>query len=264
MRFRPCIDIHNGLVKQIVGSTYSDTDEASIVTNFSTPDSPASFADRYKKDGLAGGHVIMLGKGSENAARSALAAWPGGMQVGGGMTPDNAHTWLDKGASHIIVTSYVFSEGAIAWDNLARIAAAIGRRRLVLDISCKSAGGRYLVATDRWQKLSTVPVDAALLEKLGRSCDEFLVHAADVEGKQGGIAEELVALLAGASPLPVTYAGGIRSLDDLDRVESLGGGRVDATIGSALDIFGGPLAYRDVVRWHAQRNPATLPRSGRP
>jgi phosphoribosylformimino-5-aminoimidazole carboxamide ribotide isomerase len=254
MRFRPCIDLHNGLVKQIVGSTYRDTGETGMVTNFATAVSPAFFADLYRKDNLSGGHIIMLGRGNESAAREALAAWPGGMQVGGGITPDTARMWLDAGASHVIMTSHVFRNGAIDWDNLADAVKRMGRQRLVLDISCKKVDNRYLVATDRWQTLSTVAVDAALLDRLGGSCDEFLVHAADVEGKQGGIAEDLVTLLGGASPLPVTYAGGIRSLADLDRIDALGNGRVDATIGSALDIFGGKLGYREVVAWHEKKN----------
>jgi phosphoribosylformimino-5-aminoimidazole carboxamide ribotide isomerase len=257
MRFRPCIDLHAGMVKQIVGSTYRDADDSAMVTNFATATTPSFFAELYRNDGLAGGHIIMLGKGNDEAARRALAAWPGGMQVGGGITPENASAWIDAGASAVIMTSYVFRDGVVDWEHLEHAARAVGRGRLVLDISCKRVGGAWLVVTDRWQKVSATAIDAALLDRLSRSCGEFLVHAADVEGRQAGIAGDLVALLASAAKIPVTYAGGIRSLEDLETVADLGNGRIDATIGSALDIFGGNLAYRDVVAWSRKRNPAT-------
>ncbi|MBD3343847.1 MAG: phosphoribosylformimino-5-aminoimidazole carboxamide ribotide isomerase [Chitinivibrionales bacterium] len=250
MRFRPCIDLHDGTVKQIVGSTLSDSDRNGLVTNFESEKPPAFYAGLYRKDNLLGGHIIMLGPGNEKAACEALAAYPGGMQVGGGITPDNSHVFLDAGASHVIVTSYVFNNGTINRDNLERIVSTVGKDRLVLDLSCKKMGDHYVVATNRWQKLSSMKITQNTLAELSKYCSEFLVHAADVEGKQQGIEKKLVALLGNCSPLPVTYAGGIRGLEDLEIILTEGGDRVDATIGSALDIFGGKVPYADVVAWH--------------
>lgn len=255
MRFRPCIDLHRGRVKQIVGSTYSDTDDG-LVTNFETERPPADFAAMYRRDGLPGGHVIMLGPGNEDAALQAVGAFPGGMHVGGGITPANAATYLDGGASHVIVTSYVFRDGRIDWDRLDELVGAVGRERLVLDISCRRVHGEYRVATDRWQRISDEVVAAPLLQRLSGHCAEFLVHAADVEGKQGGVAVDLAAMLGTDAPAPVTYAGGIRSIEDLESIQEAGGGRVDATVGSALDIFGGTLAYDEVLAWHRSQDTA--------
>jgi phosphoribosylformimino-5-aminoimidazole carboxamide ribotide isomerase len=252
MKFRPCIDLHNGKVKQIVGSTLSDGDKKNPVTNFETDLSPSHFASMYAGDCLIGGHVIMLGPGNEAAAYEALRAFPGGLHVGGGISPDNAKDYLDAGASHVIVTSYVFRGGHIDFSNLRTIERAVGKKRLVLDVSCKKSGGEYYIATDRWQKLTQTTLSAETLSALGESCDEFLVHAVDVEGKQAGIDVELVGLLAERAPVTATYAGGIRSLDDLDAIDKKGKGRVDATIGSALDIFGGKLPYKEVVAWHLE------------
>ncbi|MQA00486.1 MAG: phosphoribosylformimino-5-aminoimidazole carboxamide ribotide isomerase [Dehalococcoidia bacterium] len=248
VRFRPCIDLHEGKVKQIVGATLGEG-AAAPVTNFETDRAAADFARLYQRDGLAGGHVIMLGPGNAEAARSALEAYPGGMQVGGGVTPENALDYLRAGASHVIVTSYVFSEGRVDYDNLKRVVDAVGRERLVLDLSCLPRDGLYYVATDRWQRLTDLTVDAANLERLAGSCDEFLVHAVAVEGQRSGVDQDLVRLLGEASPLPTTYAGGASSIEDLDLVRDLGGGRVDLTIGSALDIFGGDVPYDAVVAW---------------
>ncbi len=254
MKFRPCIDLHNGKVKQIVGSTLGSTlgagDRSGLITNFTTDDSPARFAAMYKRDGLFGGHVIMLGPGNDSAATEALREFPGGLQVGGGITPDSAAGYLDAGASHVIVTSYVFRKGIIDYSNLHQLLNAVGKSRLVLDLSCKKKSGNYYIATDRWQNLTETKLSPETLSILGESCDEFLVHAVDVEGKQAGIDNELVTLLAELSPVIATYAGGIRSLQDLDEIYDKGKGRIDATIGSALDIFGGKLRYKDVVKWH--------------
>jgi phosphoribosylformimino-5-aminoimidazole carboxamide ribotide isomerase len=250
MKFRPCIDLHNGKVKQIVGSTLSDSTAGTLITNFETDLPPAHFAGLYRNDNLAGGHVIMLGEGNTPAALEAVQAFPGGMHVGGGINPDNAGIFLDAGASHVIVTSYVFKNGLIVWENLEKLTRAVGKQRLVLDLSCKKDNDTYYVATDRWQHLTSVSLSPENLVKLAKYCDEFLVHAVDVEGKQQGVDTELVALLAQLSPIPMTYAGGIRSLDDMDAVYSAGGSLIDATIGSALDIFGGSLPYRDAVAWH--------------
>jgi phosphoribosylformimino-5-aminoimidazole carboxamide ribotide isomerase len=244
--FRPCIDLHQGKVKQIVGSTLRD-DGSAPVTNFET-DLPAShYARLYREDNLRGGHVVMLGPGNEQAARDALAAFPGGLQIGGGISPENAAEWLAAGACHVIVTSYVFREGRVDWDRLRAMSDAVTPARLVLDLSCRTRGERYYIVTDRWQKFTDTELNAVTLESLAEYADEFLVHAADVEGRRAGIDERLVSLLAEASPLVTTYAGGARSIEDMERVFELGKGRVHLTIGSALDLFGGPVSYREVV-----------------
>jgi len=255
MRFRPCIDLHSGKVKQIVGGTLSEGGSSSLVTNFETDLSPAHYALMYKKDNLTGGHVIMLGPGNEEAALSALAAFPGGLQVGGGIRPQNANMFIDAGASHVIVTSYVFSEGKIKWERLEELLEAVPKEKLVLDLSCRKSGGDYFVVTDRWQRLTEEKLSGQLFKRLSDCCDEFLIHAADVEGLKAGIDSRLVSLLADLCPLPVVYAGGVRDIGDLDLVENLGGGRVDITVGSSLDIFGGKLSFSDVVKWHKSRNP---------
>ncbi len=249
MGFRPCIDLHRGRVKQIVGATYRDSDEG-LVTNFDTQRPARVFAEMYRRDGLRGGHVIMLGPGNEDAAFSALRAYPGGLQVGGGITPANARQFLDAGASHVIVTSYVFREGLIAWDRLKAMRVAVGQKRLVLDLSCTHGDKGYSIVTDRWQRVSNVSLGEQLLAQLATSCDQLLVHAAHVEGRREGVDTALVALLASSAPMTVTYAGGVRSLGDMDAIEDAGGGRIDVTVGSALDIFGGPLPYQEVVAWH--------------
>jgi phosphoribosylformimino-5-aminoimidazole carboxamide ribotide isomerase len=243
--FRPCIDLHEGKVKQIVGGTLADG--ATPTTNFETDRSPADYARLYREDGLPGGHVILLGPGNEAVAREALAAWPGGLQLGGGVTPQNARQWLDAGASHVIVTSYVFREGRVDWERLREITRVVSRERLVLDLSCRKKDNAYYVVTDRWQTWTETEVNAETLKRLAEFADEFLIHAADVEGKQQGVDLELVTLLSAATPLPMTYAGGVRNLDDMRRVWEIGQGRLCVTIGSALDIFGGPLPYREVV-----------------
>jgi phosphoribosylformimino-5-aminoimidazole carboxamide ribotide isomerase len=249
MKFRPCIDLHHGRVVQIVGGSLSDKHQSSLCTNFSTDKSPADYAHLYQASNLPGGHVIALGRGNQEAAFSALQAWPGGMQYGGGVTPDNARLYLDAGASHVIVTSYVFSEGRIDEDKLAALVQEIGREHLVLDLSCRKRGDDFYVVTDRWQKFTQEKINAELLGRLAKSCAEFLVHGVDVEGLRQGIQGELIVLLAEQSPCPVTYAGGVNKLSDLDLVEQLGQNRVDLTIGSALDIFGGNVAFADVLAW---------------
>ena len=252
MRFRPCIDLKNGKVVQIVGGSLT-IDGSSVLTNFETEDNPAEFAKLYQKDALLGGHVIALGQGNEKAATEALGAFPGGMQYGGGVNPENASTFLDAGASHVIVTSYVFSEGQVDFDRLKLLVKGIGRDRLVLDLSCRRKGDGYWVVTDRWTRYTELEVSAENLSKLSKYCDEFLIHGVDVEGKMSGIEGELVSLLGEYSPIPVTYAGGASSIEDLDRVDQLGQGKVDLTIGSALDIFGGSVSYGKVASWVSPR-----------
>lgn len=251
MRFRPCIDLHNGKVVQIVGGSLDEKQQGNLRTNFTTDRSPADFARLYRDASLRGGHVIALGRGNEDAALAALSAWPGGMQYGGGVTPDNALRYLDAGASHVIVTSYVFSGGHIDYDKLTQLVSKVGRERLVLDLSCRKREGHFHVVTDRWQTFTEERVDAALLQKLAQYCDEFLVHGVDVEGLRQGIQEDLIELLGAHSPCAVTYAGGVHRLADLEHVKRLGKGRVDLTIGSALDIFGGDVPFSAVLEWQA-------------
>lgn len=253
MKFRPCIDLREGKVVQIVGSTL---ESGETITNFEAAEASHYFAELYRRDGLSGGHVIQLGPGNRSAALAALNAFPGGLQIGGGIDPDKARDFLDAGASHVIVTSTVFRDGQIDNEALREMVKAVGRDRLVLDLSCRFREGTYFVVTDRWQSFTDLAVDAETLEALGRHCDEFLVHGVDVEGKLLGIQESLVELLGKGSPIPVTYAGGARSLEDLALVDRLGDGRVDLTIGSALDIFGGNVSYQAVVEWHRAQNGA--------
>ena len=208
-------------------------------TNFVASKPPAWFAELYRQDNLTGGHIIMLGPGNDLAAEEALAAWPGGMQLGGGINADNAGKWLDKGASHVIVTSFVFKDGAVDMTRLKQLVNAVGRQRLVLDLSCRKKNNDYYIVTDRWQKFTEVVISEEVLAELSGFCDEFLIHAADVEGKCAGIEGELVEKLAGWTPIPTTYAGGIRDLQDLQLLKEAGNNRLDVTVGSALDIFGG-------------------------
>jgi phosphoribosylformimino-5-aminoimidazole carboxamide ribotide isomerase len=250
MRFRPCIDLHSGQVKQIIGSTLQD--DAAPQTNFTGTESSAHYASMYRRDGLSGGHVIMLGRGNDDAAAAALAAFPDGLHVGGGINAENAASWLSLGASHVILTSYVFHHGQLLQERLDAVAQAIGPDRLVLDLSCAWRNGRYVVMTDRWQRASKLTVDARTLERLGAYCSEFLIHATAVEGRQQGIDTDLVALLGDAAPIPTTYAGGVRSQADIELIGKLGQDRLDYTVGSALDIFGGQgLRYGDLVPRHA-------------
>ncbi len=251
--FRPCIDLHEGKVKQIVGGSLSD-DASTLRTNFVSERSAAWYAELYKHDELHGGHVIMLGPGNETAAREALQAFPGGLQIGGGINLDNAQSWLDAGASHVIVTSWVFREGVLDSERLKALVQKIGKQRLVLDLSCRKKADEYFIVTDRWQKFTQVKLGYETLKHLADSCDEFLIHAADVEGLCRGIDLELVQKLGQWTPIPATYAGGARSLADLEAVTRLGGGRVDLTIGSALDVFGGEwLKYEEVVAFNRAR-----------
>jgi len=249
MKFRPCIDIHNGKVKQIVGGTLNDAGNQAV-TNFTSEYGAGFYAETYRKDGLWGGHIILLNaKDSEyyeatrEQAMSALRAYPNGLQVGGGITAENAHTYIEAGASHVIVTSYVFSEGEIHWGNLKKLKEAVGKEHVVLDLSCRKKDGRYYVVTNRWQTFTNVVVNESLLEMLSEYCDEFLIHGVDVEGKSSGVELELVEILAKWNQIPITYAGGIGSMEDLQEFERACQGRLDFTIGSALDLFGGKIPY---------------------
>lgn len=253
MKFRPCIDIHNGKVKQIVGGSLKDAgDEAK--ENYVSVQDAAFYASLYKKSGLSGGHVILLNsvdspyyEATRQQAFLALHTYPHGLQLGGGVNPENAADYLDAGASHVIVTSYVFKDGKISWSNLGKMEKAVGRERLVLDLSCRKKDGQYYVVTDRWQKFTEVTVTLDLMEKLGSHCDEFLIHAVDVEGKARGVEKELVELLSEYTERPVTYAGGVGSMEDLEVLRVSGKNRVDVTVGSALDLFGGKLPFEKLV-----------------
>ena len=252
-RFRPCIDLHHGQVKQIVGGSLRD-EGPGPQENFVSEQPSAWFAERFLADGLTGGHVIKLGPGNDEAAREALAAWPGGLQIGGGIHAGNAAEWLAAGASHVIVTSALFdAAGKFLEENLRALVAKIGRERLVIDLSCRRTRDGWTVAMNRWQTLTELVVDHATLDRLAPFCDEFLIHAADVEGLCGGIDTELVALLGSWGKCPLTYAGGAATMADLLEVEQSGRGSVDVTVGSALDLFGGTgLCYDDLVQWNGR------------
>lgn len=253
MEFRPCIDIHDGRVKQIVGSSLKDSGDE-VRENFVSERDASYFAKLYREQGIKGGHIILLNpvtskfyEKTKLQALSALSAYPGGMQVGGGITPESAAEFLDAGASHVIVTSYVFREGLIHYERLEELKKAVGKERLVLDLSCRSTDEGYVIVTDRWQTLTAQRVDEPLLEKLSNYCDEFLIHAVDVEGKSAGIEEELASLLGTWSGIPVTYAGGVHDYEDLLLLKKLGRNRLNVTVGSALDLFGGGLHWKKVL-----------------
>jgi len=254
--FRPCIDLHEGKVKQLVGGTLSD-DPGRVKTNFVAEHSAAWYAELYKKDNLHGGHVIMLGSGNENEAQAALRAYPGGLQIGGGINAQNAREWLDAGASHVVVTSWVFRDGKVDWERLKQLNETLGKDRLVIDLSCRRRDNNYFVVTDRWQKFTEVKLSAETVREFSEWCSEFLIHAVDVEGLCRGIDQELVSHLGEWVTIPTTYAGGAASLSDLELVTRLGRGKIDLTIGSALDIFGGTgVRYEDLIefnrRWSNQ------------
>lgn len=241
MKFRPCIDIHEGKVKQIVGSSISDN---GVLENFVSTKDAEYYANLFKNDNLAGGHIIKLCKSNETEeeAIKALKAFPYGMQIGGGINSDNCLYYLSLGASHVIVTSYIFHDGKIDMDNLGKLVSKCGKERLVLDLSCIEKDNKYHIATDRWTKVTSTILDETTLDHFSNYCDEFLIHAISKEGKKAGIDERLVSILS-SSPIPVTYAGGISSYEDIERIKNIGKNKVDYTVGSALDIFGGYLDY---------------------
>ena len=246
MEFRPCIDLHDGKVKQIVGSTLGHTNQ-DVVENFTSNYDSTYYADMFAKDKLTGGHVIMLGSGNEEAAIRALQAYPNGLQIGGGITADNAKKYIDAGASHVIVTSYIFHDGMLDMEHLHKLIDKVGKDKLVIDLSCRAREGKWYVVTDKWTKFSNFEVNAQAISKIEQYCDELLIHAVDVEGKRSGMQESLVRDLAAWTTIPTTYAGGVRSLEDLEKFKQIADGRLHVTIGSALDIFGGDLSYKEVV-----------------
>lgn len=253
MKFRPCIDIHNGKVKQIVGGSLLDKGNVAK-ENFVSEQDAAFYANYYRARDIKGGHIILLNpvtseyyKDTKAQALSALHAYPKGMQIGGGINRDNAREYIEEGASHVIVTSYVFQDGKVNWDNLQSLVEEVGRERIVLDLSCRKREGAYYVVTDRWQKFTEEKLDVTTLEKFHQYCDEFLIHAVDVEGKASGVEKELASMLGEYGKLPVTYAGGVGSYEDIKTLRTLGKGRLDVTIGSALDLFGGKLEFEKVL-----------------
>ena len=247
MRFRPCIDLHDGVVKQIVGASLAEGNEP--VTNFASDRSASYYAQLYRDDGLAGGHVIMLGPGNEAAAEETLRTFPNGLQLGGGIDRGNARSWLERGAAQVIVTSYLFVDGRFQQDRLEDLAWEVGSENLVVDLSCARLGESFVAMTDRWQR----PTDLEIT-MLAEFCSQFLVHATEVEGKQEGIATDLVRLLGAIAPITTTYAGGIRRFEEIERIDELAQGRLDFTVGSALDIFGGTgIRYRELVAFNRAR-----------
>lgn len=255
MKFRPCIDLHNGCVKQIVGSTLSDISAAGLQTNFASSHPSSYYAEMYRRDGLTGGHVIMLGPGNVEAAGKALAAYPGGLQIGGGITTENSTAWLKRGASAVIVTSYVFKDGLVHENRLASLVREVGKEHLVLDLSCRKKGDDYYIVTDRWQNFTDVVVNKESLDYFSSFCCEFLIHAVDVEGKCAGIEVELTEKLGVWTTIPTTYAGGVKNLADMEQILILGKGKLDVTVGSALDIFGGStMTYAEAVAFHKKHS----------
>lgn len=247
--FRPCIDLHHGQVKQIVGGTLSDSNPDDLKTNFISTKSSAEFATLYKEHDLRGGHIIKLGPGNDDAAKGALKAWPDRLHLGGGITEENGLQWIQDGAEKVIVTSYLFPSGRFSLERLQRLSSLVGKERLVVDVSCRKRGDEWIVAMNRWQDLTDMKVDRDSLDLLSTYCSEFLIHAADVEGLCKGIDEELVTKLGEWVTIPTTYAGGAKDISDLDLVDQLSNGKVDLTFGSALDIFGGSLVrFDDLVK----------------
>lgn len=252
MEFRPCIDIHNGQVKQIVGSSITDgTDE--VRENFVSGYDSAYYANMYKKLGLKGGHVIILNDATSpyyeatvNEAKKALNSYRNGLQIGGGINAQNAEKFIDEGASHVIVTSYAFNDGKVCYNNIRDLKNAVGREHIVLDMSCRKKGNDYYIVTDRWQKYTQTKLSEEFLLELSEYCDEFLVHAVDVEGKSNGIENDVLKIIM-KSNIPVTYAGGISSVKDIKYIKDVTGGRVNITIGTSLDIFGGSLKLSEVL-----------------
>lgn len=255
MRFRPCIDIHNGKVKQIVGGTLSDKNDMADENYVSDLDAQY-YARFYKKDRLKGGHIILLNSADSNyyedtraQAIKALNAYPNGLQIGGGINAENALLYLDEGASHVIVTSFVFKNGNIDMNNLEKIKSAIGKKHLVLDLSCRLKNNDYYIVTDRWQNYTDVIVNEKTLDFFQSYCDEFLIHAVDVEGKASGIEQNLAKMLGDWGKIPITYAGGVGGFEDLNILKNLGKDKLDVTIGSALDLFGGPMQYNKILEF---------------
>ena len=250
-KFRPCIDLHEGKVKQIVGGSLNDE---GAEENFVSKNSPSWYAEKFCESDLKGGHVIQLGPGNIQAAREALAAWPGGLQLGGGVSLENAGEWIEAGASQVIVTSWLFDrDGNFLGDRLKALAEEIGMEKIVVDLSCRQVADGWKVAMNRWQTITEMAIDLDIIDHLSQYCAEFLIHAADVEGQCSGVDVPLVELLGQWTGCPITYAGGVRGLEDLKLINEASAGRLDATVGSALNLFGGSgVTYDELLAWNRQ------------
>lgn len=253
MRFRPCIDIHNGKVKQIVGSSLDDRDNRAA-ENFVSEKNAGYYAGIYRDRDLRGGHIILLNskesdfyEQTKRQAMQALEEFPGGLQIGGGIEAENAAEFLDAGASHVIITSYVFTNGEVMLPHLKELKKKIGKKKVVLDLSCRKKMDSYYIMTNRWQKYTKVKLNHETLDFFSDYCDEFLIHAVEVEGKSGGIETELVRYLGKWDGLPITYAGGVHELEDIKLLKELGAGKIDVTVGSALELFGGSLSLDGIL-----------------
>ncbi|RIB24913.1 Phosphoribosylformimino-5-aminoimidazole carboxamide ribotide isomerase [Gigaspora rosea] len=254
-RFRPCIDLHNGQVKQIVGGSLNEENLHELLTNFVSSENPSYYAELYKRHNLTGAHVIKLGPGNDEAAREALRAWPGGLQIGGGITLDNAREWIDAGADKVIITSYLFPDTKFSLSRLQEFCNKLGKERVVVDLSCRKQGNKWIVAMNKWQTITNMEVNKESLDLLSNYCSEFLIHAADVEGLCQGIDAKLVEYLGKWTKIPTTYAGGANSITDLELVNKLSNGKVDLTFGSALDIFGGTkVKFEECIAWNNNLN----------
>lgn len=269
MKFRPCIDIHNGKVKQLVGGSLKDEGDVAKENFVATSDS-TYYANLYKEEGLKGGHIIILNskdspfyEDSKKQAVDALKAYNGGMQIGGGINAANAKEFIDYGASHVIVTSYIFEDGKLSYERLMRLVDAVSKDKIVLDLSCRKKNGDYYVVVDRWQTFTDMKLTKESLKELANYCDEFLIHGVDVEGMGAGMEEDLVKILVeyvkensgnvnGALEdklSNVTYAGGLGSYENIERFKEISEGLLDYTIGSALDLFGGKLEFKKVLKY---------------
>ncbi|MBT4120542.1 MAG: phosphoribosylformimino-5-aminoimidazole carboxamide ribotide isomerase [Candidatus Magasanikbacteria bacterium] len=248
MQFRPCIDIHDGKVKQIIGSTL--TNNFSVTENFVADKDASYFANLYKKDGLSGGHIIMLDKKEKTKKQAlfALESFPDGLQIGGEINLDNAKKFISDGASRVIVTSYIFENGKLDFGKLQTLVDTIGKNRLILDLSCRKKDGKYYIVIDRWQTFTNLEVNLDTLNMLAKYCDEFLIHGVDVEGRKQGIEEELLKILKNFTKIPITYAGGIKDVGDIEKIKKIGNKKINFTVGSALDIFGGNLSYKKICK----------------
>ncbi|PVH24623.1 phosphoribosylformimino-5-aminoimidazole carboxamide ribotide isomerase [Sphingobacterium corticibacter] len=250
MNFRPCIDVFKAKVVQLIGTSLFGGDERTIIKHFESEYSPAYYAKLFKEDDLKGGHILSLGSGNNDVVIEALSAFSGGMKYGGGVTAENAHVYLDAGATHVIVNSYVFNNGEINYSNLDSLVKSIGKDKLVLDMSCRKRNGEYYIVTNLWEKFTNVRINKQSLLEISGYCDEIIVHGVDSEGRKQGLESDLVKILAEHTPIKTVYAGGISSISDLNLIKELGNEKIDPCIGTALSIYGGNLPYQDVVQWN--------------
>ena len=250
MKFRPCIDLHNGSVKQIVGGTLTDQNNPKV--NFFSDYSPSFFAKMFADYNLQGGHIIKLGANNDEAAKEAIKAWPKGLQIGGGITIDSAKEWLNLGASKVIITSCVFEKNNLNIKKLEKIVEEVGRENITLDLSCRKKEEKYFVVTNKWQTFTDLEVEKKSLQMLSEYCSEFLIHSVDLEGLMSGIDINLINIIK-ESPLQCVYAGGVHSFEDLDIIKEIGKDKIDVTIGSALDIYGGNLKFKEIINYFNQK-----------